>query len=308
MPLPDAGESLGEMARLIFGLAGTTRETLVSLMVKGSFKQLVFSGGGTRCFWHGGFLEAVVKPLELEPERISGVSGGALSAACFIGSREKPLLEIMGKEFEGVDDNLDLEGDEPGGLTPHQTVYCRVVRDTVTEEAQRRIADGPQFQVLLSRPPFNRHAKWSTLPLLAAYQADLLFRSTPFMRMPERAGLKTELVDARQAAREGELVDLICHAACIPPVFNVQEWKGAKVCDGGLACKAPFPEPDQGKTLVLLTRRFRNVPQDDRCTFVQASGETPADKLDFTDRRKIEDTWQMGIDDGKRFLHQIGLS
>ena len=28
-----------------------------------NFEQLVFSGGGTRCFWHGGFLETVRRPL-----------------------------------------------------------------------------------------------------------------------------------------------------------------------------------------------------------------------------------------------------
>jgi len=270
--------------------------------LKGQFDQIIFSGGGTRCAWHGGFIEAVRKPLALAPKRIAGVSGGALSAAGFIGEHGRELLSIMGDGMDRVDDNLDLEGDEPGGWTPHQAVYCQVVRNTITPETIEKVANGPEFQVLLSHPPSTDKPKWSTLPLLFTYQADLLFRSTPFMKWPEQMGLTTELIDARQAAADGKLVDLICNAAVIPPVFNIQEWAGKNVADGGLGCKAPIPEPDEGRTLILLTRRFRNLPSDPRRIFVQVSRETPADKLDFSDRQSMEKTWEMGYHDGLRFL------
>lgn len=270
--------------------------------LQGQFDQLVFSGGGTRCAWHGGFLQAVRDPLALAPKRVVGVSGGALTAAGFIGQHGKEMLTIMGEAMDQVDDNLDLEGDEPGGWTPHQTVYARVVKRVITETTRQRIAEGPEFQVLLSHPPSRGAPKWSTIPLLLAYQADLLFRSTPFMKWPEKMGLTTRIVDARQAAAEGTLVSLIQNAAVIPPIFNIQEWEGKKVTDGGLACKSPLPTPDEGKTLVLLTRRFRHLPNDSRHLYVQVSQETPADKLDFSDRDKIKKTWEMGYRDGNRFL------
>lgn len=275
-------------------------------MAARNYQQLVFSGGGTRCFWHGGFLEAAREPLGLEPERITGVSGGALSAACFIGDCGQELLENMGEAFADVDSNVDLDGDEPGdGLTPHQSVYCQVVEKTLHDEIEKRVAEGPQFQVLLAYPPVKKHPKASTLPLSLAYWLDLRVRSTPELKFTKWAGLEQELVDGREAARQGKLVDLICNAAVIPPVFNLQGWNGRKVVDGGLACKAPLPTPDEGTTLILLTRRYRNLPEDNRRVYVEVSKETPADKLDFTDREAIEATWEMGRRDGQKFLNSL---
>lgn len=269
------------------------------------FEQLVFSGGGTRCFWHGGFLEITKEPLELQPDRVTGVSGGALSAAGFLANREKALLEIMGSTFEKVDRNVNLLSSESSErLTPHQRAYRSVVEQTLNTEAEETIAHGPQFQVLLAHPPSSRFPRATTLPLLLAYVIDLQVRSHPNLVLPQWLGLREELVDARQAAREGKLVDLICYAAAIPPVFDLPGWNGEKVIDGGLACKAPLPEPDRGQTLLLVTRRFRNLPKHPNRLYVAVSDETPADKLDFTSREKIERTWQMGKRDGERFLQR----
>lgn len=51
--------------------------------IGGPFSQLVMLGGGLRCLWQGGFLDIVRDPLALGPQRVIGVSGGALSAALF---------------------------------------------------------------------------------------------------------------------------------------------------------------------------------------------------------------------------------
>ncbi len=272
-------------------------------MSEGPYLQLVFSGGGTRCFWHGGFMEVAGSALDIDPMRLAGVSGGALSAACFIADRERALLDIMGELLEIEDENVEWRAAaREADMTPHQAVYRETVRRTLNAEAEARVADGPAFQILIARPPVESAPRASTVPLLAAYELDLQLRSTPEMTLPAAAGLTGELIDARQAAAEGKLVDLVCNAAVIPPVFEPPGWDGRPVVDGGLYCKAPMPEPDEGRTLVLLTRRFRNLPQSDRHDYVQVSEETPADKLDFTSREKIERTWEMGREDARRWL------
>lgn len=248
-------------------------------------------------------MEATRKPLSLDPKRISGVSGGALSAACFIADCGQALLRNMGEAFDRTDYNFDpFNRDSQTGLTPHQEVYREVVQQTIDESAERKIADGPQFQVLLAYPPSTRFPKWSTIPLMAAYIADLKIRSNPFLKYTGWAGLTSELVDAKQAAKDGKLVDLICNAAVIPPVFNLQGWNHKNVVDGGLACKAPLPEPNEGRSLVLLTRKFRNKPVDPNLVYAEVSSSTPADKLDFTNRKELEQTWDMGREDGQAFL------
>lgn len=270
------------------------------------FDQLVFSGGGTRCFWQGGFLEATREPLDLQPQRVTGVSGGALSAACFVADCGKHLLENMQSAFENIEQNIDLWDKGPGDkLTPHQRLYRQVVESTLDSSAQKAIAAGPQLQVLLAHPPSSRFPKASAIPLFLAYALDISLRSTPDLVMPQWFGLTPERVDARNAAKEGNLVDLICNAAAIPPVFDLPGWNGQKVMDGALASKAPVPVPDRGRTLLLLTRRFRHLPDHPDRVYVTVSDETPADKLDFTDGDKIERTWQLGKQDGERFLRNI---
>ena len=273
------------------------------------FEQLVFSGGGTRCFWHGGFAAVVGPAIHLRPERIAAVSGGALSSCAFIAGRERRLFEVMGEALRERQSNVSLSWDEvqQNGLTPHQEMYREIVSTTLDATAIKRIADGPAFQVLLAHPPLAAAPKLSTVPMMMAYEADLALRSTPHVRAADALGANEALIDGNRAAREGRLIDLVCSAAVIPPVFNVQFWDGRPVIDGGMASKAPMPDPDEGRTLVLLTRRFRNLPDDRRRLYVQPSKSVPADKIDFTSREKIEATWQAGEEDGHAFLSSHGL-
>ncbi|MCE7029116.1 patatin-like phospholipase family protein [Jiella sp. CBK1P-4] len=250
------------------------------------------------------------RPLDLKPERIAGVSGGALSAACFIGDRDEKLLEVMGAAFDERDSNVSIDWNEfeKNGLTPHQQMYREVVRETLDDEAVARIADGPCFEVLLAHPPHSGFPKLTTFPMMAAYLADLAIRSTPHVVFPEKLGAHQELVDARQAARDGMLIDLICNAAVIPPVFNLQGWNGRKVIDGGMTSKAPMPSGNRGRTLVLLTRKFRNMPEHPHRVYVEPSRAVPADKIDFTDHGKILATWDAGVEDGKAFRQAFGAT
>ena len=273
------------------------------------FPQLVFSGGGTRCFWHGGFLSVVGPAIDLRPERIAAVSGGALSACAFIAGREGKLREVMGAALAERDSNVSTDWNEvrENGLTPHQEMYREIVSTVLDDAAMDRVAGGPAFQVLLAHPPTRRFPALSTLPMMVLYQLDLAVRSSPHVRSADALGVSEELVDARRAAREGKLVDLVCSAAVIPPVFNVQGWNGRPVVDGGMANKAPMPDPDEGRTLVLLTRRFRSIPDEPHRLYVQPSESVPADKIDFTSREKIERTWRTGEADGRAFLAAHGL-
>ncbi|MDG6080311.1 patatin-like phospholipase family protein [Erythrobacter litoralis] len=267
------------------------------------FEQIVFSGGGIRCFWHGGFMSEVGGFDDLRPSRISGVSGGALSAAAWIGGREDDLLTLMKEAFEINASNFALGRDN---FTPHQEIYRAVVETTLDSEAIARIADGPAYQVSLSVPPQGIPPRLSAVFYLVLYQLDQLLRSTPHLRLPMDGGLQRLRVDAREAARNGTLHDLICAAATIPPVFDVPQWGECRVLDGGMLDKAPPPEPDEGQTLVLLTSRYRNLPDMERRVYVQPSSEVAADKIDFADSSRVSRTWEQGVRDGTVWMAEQG--
>ena len=270
------------------------------------FDQLVFSGGGLRCFWQGGFLHVVRDALPLRPARIASVSGGAMSAAGFITRRGEMMLDEMMRAFSQQDRNFDLNDltNDKDGKTPHQRIY----RDVVTKvigEFQDEVAKGPSYQVLIGHPPDGEWTEMSGSAATLAYEAELHLVSSPHFNWAEKGGLGTTLVDARKAARDGRLVDLVCAAATIPPIFDVPKWDGRPVIDGGMADQAPMPDPDEGSTLVLLTREYDDIPDIEGRIYVAPSRKTPADKIDFTDPDKLRQTWEIGERDGRAFLERF---
>jgi predicted acylesterase/phospholipase RssA len=269
-----------------------------------SYDQLSFSGGGLRCFWQGGALDVLREYREVKPQRIAAASGGALSAACFVSECGDRLIESFAEELEKREHNFeaDPDADDIEDLTPHQELYARVVGDVIDKAACERIANGPPFEVLLARPPQKLPTRWAATLTVLLYEADKALRSTPHGRWAQAAGAREIRVDARKAAREGNLVDLVCLAATIPPVFDIRQWRGEPVIDAGTVDNAPMPEPDEGYTLVLLTRAYRNLPHLDRRTYIHPSESTPASKIDFTDAQALRATYRQGREDMKKLL------
>jgi predicted acylesterase/phospholipase RssA len=267
-----------------------------------AFDQIVFSGGGTRCFWQGGFLHVARDPLGLDPKRISAVSGGALTAVGFVARCGEEVLRRMSEAFRAQEQNATLHDlVEDRGLTPHQEIYRDVVRDILTPDHVQAVIDGPPFEVLLGHPPEGK-GKVGATAAVAAYEAELHTINSPHFFWAEKLGVSSSRIDAKQAARDGRLLDLVCAAAVIPPLFDLARWDGKDVIDGGMADQAPMPTPDAGETLILLTRAYRNIPDHDRRLYVAPQKETPADKIDFTDPDKIQRTWDIGMEAGRRFL------
>ena len=268
-----------------------------------SFEQVVFSGGGLRCFWQGGFLETVRDPLPLEPARITGVSGGALTAAGCVARRGRKVLETMSALFDDRDSNLP-DSAEAHGLSPHQQLYRQAVEEIFDDAARQDVINGPQFQVLIGHPPSGGFPRLSGTAATLAYEAELHTVASPHFSWAEKLGVTSTLVDARAAARDGRLADLICAAAVIPPLFKPPEWDGKPVIDGGMADQAPMPDPNEGETLVLLTRHYSGLEPKPGRLYTDPTDATPADKIDFTDAQKLRKTWDCGIQDGRKFLAQ----
>lgn len=265
--------------------------------------QIVFSGGGLRCFWQGGFLTRLAEAgVTFSPDRVTGVSGGAMAGAAWIAGLERRLLDEMCAAFEERDTNLDLFDADAEGITPHQRLYTEVVERVLDSDAQARVADGPAFQILIAHPPDTGAPIATGTALAAAYEAELHIVNAPHFNWAEKMGLTARLIDANQAARDGRLAELVSAAAVIPPVFEPPLWEGRRVVDGGMSDQAPMPDPDKGDTLVLLTRPYRNIPEVEGRTYVWPGEETPADKIDFTDPDKLRDTWRLGEKDADRFL------
>ena len=238
--------------------------------------------------------------------RITGSSGGALSAAAWIADREGDLRDRFRHSLERQDVNITVgDLDECDGRSPHQRIYAEIVRDVIDARAMAAIADGPAFQISVSTPGSGIGATAKALAAGTIYQAEQIVSPTPRPRLSAIAGVEQRLIDARQAARDGTLPDLIRMAATVPPAFRPDEWGGEPVFDGGMVDKAPLPEPDRGRTLVLLTKRFHSLPDDDggRIEYVSPGDDVlSGSKLDFTDPDLLQQAWRRGREDGRRWL------
>lgn len=266
------------------------------------YEQLVCSGGGTRCCWQGGWLEVVRDQIGLRPDRITGVSGGAGTAAGFITRRGKTFLDGLCGAFRDLASNMDLHAIGDDGWSPHQKLYREVVSDVFDAQAMAEVADGPAFHILIGHPPSGAWSKLSGTAATLAYEAELHLINSPHFNWAEKIGVASTMVDARQAAADCKLAELICAAAVIPPLFEPPQWGGKSVIDGGMADQAPLPVPDQGNTLILLTRDYDSIPEIENRTYVSPNAEVDADKIDFTDPSKLRRTWGTGEADGRKYL------
>jgi len=271
------------------------------------YDQLVFSGGGLRCFWHGGWMEAAGVTFRFDPVRVTGSSGGALSAAAWIARREDHLFDRFTRALRQADDNFTWDDtDDAHGRSAHQRIYATIVEDVIDADAVAAIADGPAFQISVSTPGKGRGAMAKALVGGTIYQAEQAISPTPRPRLSAITGLEQRLIDARAAARDGTLPDLIRMAATVPPAFRADKWNGEPIFDGGQVDKAPLPDPDSGRTLVLLTKRFHALPDDaegSRIDYVQPSQPVlDGSKLDFTDPGLLRQAWDRGHDDGVAWL------
>lgn len=124
--------------------------------IGGPFSQLVMSGGGLRCLWQGGFLDIARDPLSLSPQRVIGVSGGALSAAGFLAHCRGDVLDRFLDLARSTDHNLGFDQVNQDGRTLHQSANRRVVGDCLTRDRQETIAGAPHFQILIACPPSGR--------------------------------------------------------------------------------------------------------------------------------------------------------
>ena len=128
------------------------------------YDQVVFSGGGTRCMWQGGFMDVLRAEVPIMPKRVTGVSGGVCTGCGFLTHRGTRVRDTFIERFEQHDRNIPLHEpfDDETGNSPHQKIYREIVQDCFGDnEAHKAIAEGPEYHVLLARPDrplWTRHS------------------------------------------------------------------------------------------------------------------------------------------------------
>ena len=80
--------------------------------------------------------------------------------------------------------------------------------------------------------------------------------------------------------------------------------------DGGLVDNVPVAplvpvEREGGRTLVLLTRRYRNIPEVAGRTYVQPSEPIPISQFDIRNAEGFRLAYELGLKDGRAFAANL---
>lgn len=272
------------------------------------FDNIVFAGGGNRCFWQAGFWTIAASALDLKPTGIVSVSAGsAIASALFAGTFHHGFegfkQAIAENEHNFYISNLLRK--RP--VFPHGNMYRNAILDAIDGRALTRLHQGPEIFILISCPPRWVSAQMALLLGMVAVGLDACNNKAIHSSMGRLIGFKPLYLSVRQCATPAELADLIIASSCVPPLTPQARRNGIAIFDGGLVNNVPsdgVPQ-DRGQTLVLLTRQFLKLPSIVGQTYVQPSRPIPVGVWDYTDDAALQATFDLGRRDAEIFCSAI---
>lgn len=278
------------------------------------FDAVTFAGGGNRCYWQGGFWDAAAGLLGLSPRLIVGVSAGAWSA-CHTGlGISARAAEMVAEGCSGGRRNFEWrEWREGRSPWPVSGMYRLLMESLIGEAEFARLKAGPDIRIALARTP-QRLPLALAIPLgIAIYQIEKAVTAPVHPRGGRRLGFTPDYVRVQDLSSPNELITALMASASVPPFMPVGRVGTAAALDGGLVDNVPVDpllpvEAAGGRTLVLLTRRYRSVPLVPGRTYVQPSEPVGVGQFDITNPEGIRRAYRLGLKDGEAFAASLSKS
>lgn len=273
------------------------------------FENLVFAGGGNRCFWQAGFWSVAAHAIQPEPLRIAAVSAGAAVSCALFSETFDQGFTTFKRALATNSRNLyvkNLLRAHP--VFPHGHMYRDVILRSINVQALSRLHQGPDIRVLMACPPRWASRRMAMLLGMVALGVDALQGDRVHPSGGKRVGFRPLFVSVRQCESPETLADLIIASSCVPPLTPQAHRDGMALFDGGLVSNVPIDgiEPESGQTLVLLTRQFRKLPAVPGRTYVQPSQPIPVAAWDYTNAGAVQSAFDLGRRDGEMFCKAWG--
>ncbi len=276
------------------------------------FEQVVFAGGGNRCWWQAGFWDTVAPEILLRPRLIVGVSAGAATACMLYANDSVAVLGYYAERLRLVRSNVQWSALWHRGerVFPHARLYRQALTDVLGGEYFSRLRErAPEIRVQFARLPRGLTPILATGVGLIAYNTEKYLRRSLHPRLGRRIGFTPEVVRVNDCPSDESLVSLLIASSCTPPFTPIEYVDGRPTLDGGMVDNVPVGAADPGRsTLVLLTRRYpryRSVFAFEGRLYVQPSTKVPASSWDYTNPAAMMQTYQQGRRDGAMFLHEL---
>lgn len=271
------------------------------------YDAICFAGGGNRCYWQGGFYEAASEALDLKAPLLTAASAGAF-ALCYsllgIGPRVRELVvDGCGPALK----NFDFRGWRKGGpFCPVGPMYLDLLRNVLDEPALAKLKTAGRIEIAIARLPRGLPPLLGAGLGIGAYQIEKKMFQPVHPRFGRKLGIRQEFVAVNDLENAVALHDLIIASGGVPPFMPVTKIGDSPAFDGGLVDNVPVAplEPVEragGRTLVLLTRRYKKIPAISGRCYVQPSEPIPVKQFDVTDPDGIRRAYELGLKDGAAF-------
>jgi hypothetical protein len=190
-------------------------------------------------------------------------------------------------------------------------MYAELLARTIDAVALKRLNEITDLQIALTRLPRGLTPLLGALLGIAAYQVEKHLLHPVHPRFGRALGFRPEFVSAREIGEVGEMHGVLLASSGVPPFIPVTLVKGAPAFDGGLVDNVPVEplapvEAAGGRTLVLLTRVYRNVPAVAGRSYVQPSQKIDLSQFDITNPDGIRAAYELGLRDGAAFAASMG--
>jgi predicted acylesterase/phospholipase RssA len=276
------------------------------------FDAISFAGGGNRCYWQGGFFEALAERFDLAPSLAVGASAGAFAgiyALLGLGARvRQQVIAGSGPHRRNIDFNEWRRG---GALYPVGPLYRALIEETLDAAALSALKAKVDFRLAITRLPNGLPPLAGAMLGIGAYQLEKHLFGPVHPGFGRRLGFRQEFIAVRDLATPQALADALIASSGVPPFMPVTTINGTPAFDGGLVDNVPVAplipiEAAGGRTLVLLTRVYRRLPAIAGRTYLQPSRPIRVKQFDLTNPKGIRDAYQLGLVDGAAFARAHG--
>ncbi len=244
--------------------------------------------------------------IGISPSEVAGASAGAAIACMYYSGRTGFAIDYFKEATSRNAKNFYMSRIFRGeSAFPHYAMYRDLMLKTMDGPALKKLREGPDIRILVSRPPAWLGPRSATFVGLGAYLIDKHVYGSVHPKLPSRMGFYPEIESARDCETAEQLADLVLASSCTPPFTPIMRRNGATVLDGGLIDNVPLRalSKNEGTVLVLLTRQYAEsaIPVFPGRVYVQPSRPSPIAKWDYTNPRGIQEVFDLGRRDGENF-------
>lgn len=275
----------------------------------GSIDTLIMAGGGNRCWWQAGLIQALMQRGWTLPQNITSTSAGAAIATSLLTGTTEAALVACKRLYSA---NLQLFDWRAlmrlKVIFAHQHIYPTWLNSLMGDGDYAALQQSTtRLSVAVTQPAHWLGLTGSLITGSVAYLLDKRIAHSIHPKLPRYLGLRQAFFSLNECGTAHEARNLLAAAAAAGPFMKAKKVGERWALDGGYFDNAPLPAqtPAQAeRTLVLLTRHYPDLPQQfifKRRQYCQPSHQIPVSTWDCRPSTTVDQAYQLGCEDARRF-------